>query len=263
MSRSAVRTELIAEHECKRVKQQLVEAKTRVRELRAEIDHVADAMAEPWSAVERGTSEAHTLLSEITDMELELAKIKAAEGTQGALTTAEAEAVCDEQIVTMQTLDDETTDTVHEMEQAKRELNEALRVLERLKAERSAAEKHANEAKLGMGRDSGRDWELERLCTKHAAMLETLQAALGITRLAAPTPRELHITLAAPTEQCGQRTLQLQFDEPGGALTHVQLLDAKQAPVALSDAVEQYCREAIHTNHAAALVQAVWCTYVA
>jgi len=233
-----------------------------VRDLRAEIDRLADAMAEPWAAVERGTGEAHTLLSDITDMELELAKIKAAEGTQGALTTAELEAVCDEQIVTMQMLDDETTHTVHEMEQAKRELNDALRMLERLKSERSVAEKHANEAKLGMGRDSGRDWELERLCTKHAAMLETLQAALGITRLVAPTARDLHITLAAPAHG-GQRTLQLHFDEPGGALVDVQLLDAEQAPVRMSEALQRYCREAIHTNHAAALVQAVWCTYVA
>lgn len=254
---------LTAEQECKRVKQQLVEAKKRVRDLRAEIDGTADALSAPWAAVERGTSEAHVLLSEITDMELELAKIKAAEGTHGALTTAEAEAVCDEQIVAMQTLDDETTRTMQEMEQAKRELNEALRALERLKAERSVAEKRANEAKLGMGRDSGRDWELERLCTKHAAMLETLQAALGITRLAAPTARDLHITLAPPAGEDGHRTLQLRFDEPGGALVDVQLLDAEQAPVALSESVERYCREAMHTNHAAALVQAVWCTYVA
>ena len=194
------------EQECKRVKQQLVEAKTNVRRLRSDIDEVSDALIEPWEAVEQHTSEAASLLSDITDMELELAKIKAAEGTHGSLTTAEAEAVCDEQILSMQAIDDETTHIVHDMEAAKKELSEALHQLDRLKAERTAAEKLANDARLGMGRDRGRDWELERLCAKHTSTLDALEHALGITQMSAPRPNELHVAITRPAAKRSRRS---------------------------------------------------------
>ena len=261
------------EQECKRVKQQLVEAKTNVRRLRSDIDEVSDALIEPWEAVEQHTSEAASLLSDITDMELELAKIKAAEGTHGSLTTAEAEAVCDEQILSMQAIDDETTHIVHDMEAAKKDLSEALHHLDRLKAERTAAEKLANDARLGMGRDRGRDWELERLCAKHTSTLDALEHALGITQMSAPRPNELHVaitrpaakrsrrsTRSAPVEH--QRTLVLRFNEPGGRLEHLELWDANDTkPLTLDEDLSALVKEAIHTNHAAALVQAVWRSY--
>ena len=206
-------------------------------------------------------------------MELELAKIKAAEGTHGSLTTAEAEAVCDEQILSMQAIDDETTHIVHDMEAAKKELSEALHQLDRLKAERTAAEKLANDARLGMGRDRGRDWELERLCAKHTSTLDALEHALGITQMSAPRPNELHVaitrpaakrsrrsTRSAPVEH--QRTLVLRFNEPGGRLEHLELWDANDTkPLAIDEDLNVLVKEAIHTNHAAALVQAVWRSY--
>lgn len=258
------------EQECKRVKQQLVEAKTHVRNLRTDIDELADTLTEPWDAVEAHTAECSTLLSEITDMELELAKMKAAEGTQGSLTTAEAEAVCDDQILAMQAIDDETTRTTHEVEAAKRELADALRTLDRLKAERTAAEKLANDARLGMGRHRGRDWELERLCAKHTSTLETLEKALGIAQMSAPQPNELHITLVKPsakrrpsiTAAEDKRTIVLRFDEAGGRLLDMQLWDARDTePLTLGPEILALTKEALHTNHTAALVQAVWRSY--
>lgn len=267
------------EQECKRVKQQLVEAKTRVRDLRTEIDTAAEALAGPYLAVEEGTAEASQLLSSITDMELELAKIKAAEGTHGAMTTEEAEAYCDEQIVSMQTLDDETTHTMHQLESAKRELQDALRTLDRLKSERIAAEKRANEAKLGRGRDKGRDWELERLCAKHTSMLETLQNALGLAAMEAPTPDELRLTFVAPsaTSRSSRRStrssrhdddpeariLVLQWDEPGGRLIHASLQTLQGEALSLpNETWPAYTKNAFHTNDAAGLVQAIWATCV-
>ena len=135
------------EQECKRVKQQLVEAKTRVRHLRTEIDTIADAMEEPCAALDAEVAEAARLLTDITDMELELAKTKAAERTHGAMTTTEAETVCDDQILAMQAIDDETTRTMQDVEAARKELAESVRTLDRLKAERAAAEKLANDAR--------------------------------------------------------------------------------------------------------------------
>lgn len=266
------------EQECKRVKQQLVEAKTRVRHLRTEIDTIADAMEEPCAALDAEVAEAARLLTDITDMELELAKTKAAERTHGAMTTTEAEAVCDDQILAMQAIDDETTRTMQDVEAARKELAESVRTLDRLKAERAAAEKLANDARLGMGRDRGRDWELERLCAKHTSTLESLEHALGIVQMTAPNANELHIIIARPTakrarrrstrkstaaeEEGEHRTLVLRFQEPGGPLASMELWDADSTtPVAMDQELVQLTKQAIHTNHAAAIVQAVWRSY--
>ena len=67
---------------------QLVEGKTRVRELRTDIDELADSMKEPWGDLEDGEAEALDLMAGISDMELELARIRAAEGMHGTMTAA-------------------------------------------------------------------------------------------------------------------------------------------------------------------------------
>lgn len=241
------------EHDCRRVKQQLVEAKRRVRDLRADIDETAAAMAAPWAALQDGATEAQQLIAEISDMELELARVKAAEGTQGAMTTEEAEAKCDEQILAMQTYDDDTTRTTREMEQAKKELAEQLRLLERLKVERTSAEKLANEAQLGAGRDRGRDWELERVCARHQSMLTSLHEALALRALRAPSDRELEVVFAP-----NNTTLRLVFDEPGGALEHYEVRDLEGAPVPLAKEAAAYLDAARTSNLPAALAQRVW-----
>ncbi|WFD32777.1 hypothetical protein MSPP1_003828 [Malassezia sp. CBS 17886] len=265
------------EGECKRVKQQLVDAKKRVRDARTEIDALADAMHPRWEELSAGRAEAAELLSGITDMELELAKIKAAEGSHGAMTTEEAEAMCDEQIVRMQAHDDETTAVAHELDRTKRELAEALRALERLRGERAAAEKRANEVTLGMGRDRGRDWELERLCAKHASTLDNLQDALAIHALSAPAENVLHITFAAdsasaPTarrtrsrkrsssaDDAALRTLELEFDAPGGQLLRYELRHQRdETMVPLSEPLAVCADAAMRSNNVAAVVLCVW-----
>ena len=241
------------EHDCRRVKQQLVEAKRRVRDLREEIDELAAAMAEPWAALEDGAQEAKQLISEISDMELELTRSKAAEGTQSAMTTAEAEALCDEQIVEMQTFDDDTTHKTREMEQCKRELAESLRHLERLKVERSAAEKLANEAQLGAGRDRGRDWEMERVCARHQSMLDHLHETLALQALRAPSAHELELVFAPHGT-----TLRLAFDEPGGALVQYAVEDAHGEAIDLSKDTLAFADAALASNLPAALAQRIW-----
>ncbi|PKI82647.1 hypothetical protein MVES1_003953 [Malassezia vespertilionis] len=261
------------EHDCKRVKQQLVDAKQRVRDVRAGIDQLADEMEEPWQALERASAEASDLVSHITDMELELAKIKVAEGVHGTMTTQEAETVADDQILAMQSLDDETTQTMRDVDHAKKELADSLKALERLKVERGAAEKLANDAKLGMGRDRGRDWELERMCAKHAANLESLQEALAIRSITAPSATLLRIEYAqrtpapkrARTSRLSARpslgegeALVLEFDEPGGQLLHFNVRDAQDAVVPLDADVLAFCDAAVQSNNVALLVQRLW-----
>lgn len=257
------------EHECKKVKQQLVEAKTRVRDLRAQIDALSDTMAEPWLALEAGAAEASALASAINDMELELAKTKAAEGTHGAMTAREAEEFCDAQILEMQSYDDRTTQASRDVEQAKKELAEAMRSLDKLRMERSAAEKYANDARLGMGRDRGRDLELERLCARHAATLECLHASLGIEAVSAPSSTELHIAFGAAhgrrrtrgrrssAAADAQHTLVLQFDEVGGQLVAYELRRDEESVPLDADAAA-HAEAAMRANNVSALVQGVW-----
>lgn len=245
------------EAECKRVKAQLAEAKSRVNDLRAEIDAVADAISGPWAQLQSRAAEASTLLSEIDDMELEIARIKAAEGSHGAMTTAEAEEFCDAQILEMQEYDSRTTDTMREVEHAKKELNDALDQLDRLRIERSTAEKFASDARLG-GRGFARDIELERQCAKNATVLECLQNSLAISHVAAPEPNTLLISFNAPKGPV--QNLMLHFDRPGGLLREYEALDGDNAPVPLPDNVRELADGACECNNVGALVQSMWIT---
>ena len=222
--------------------------------LRTEIDATADAMSGPWAQLHSRASEASTLLADIDDMELELARIKAAEGSHGVMTTSEAEEFLDAQIVEMQEYDDRTTQTMRQVDQAKKELNEALDQLDRLRVERSTAEKFASDARLG-GRGFARDLELERQCAKNAATLECLQQSLAISQIAAPSLDTLHISFSPPHTVA---TLILRFDRPGGSLREYEALDEEGAPVALSADTRELADGAQACNNVGALVQSMW-----
>ncbi|SNX83389.1 uncharacterized protein MEPE_02096 [Melanopsichium pennsylvanicum] len=197
----------VAEREriAKSLKTQLTEAKAEVRGLRKEVDAAADELFEPWQEVERDSREAELLIKEIGDMELELAKIRARNhgkggsvaaiaGRDGPLTTGEAEKYCDMQIQEMTTLEAKTANVKKAIEATKKDLVSSLRALDRINAERSLAEKFANEAKMGMGVDGGRDFEIERLCASHTATIGLLRSLLGIDDIEAISANEIRIT---------------------------------------------------------------------
>ncbi len=144
-------------------------------------------------------------------MELELAKIRAQNhgkggsvaaiaGRDGPLTTSEAEEYCDAQIAEMTTVEGKTANVKKAIEGTKKDLVSSLRALDRINAERSLAEKFANEAKLGMGVDGGRDLETERLCASHAATISLLRSLLGIDEIEAISPQEIRITYKLPLD---------------------------------------------------------------
>lgn len=226
----------------------------RVHNLRAEIDATADAMSGPWAQLRDRAAETSSLLADIDDMELELARIKAAEGSHGAMTTTEAEEFLDAQIVEMQEYDDRTTQTMRRVDLAKKELNEILDNLDKLRVERSTAEKFASDARLG-GRGFARNLELERQCAKNAATLECLQQSLAISHVAAPVQDTLHISFAAPQAVA---TLILRFDRPGGSLREYEALDEEGAPVVLPESTRILADGARACNNVGALVQSMW-----
>ncbi|KAI3477282.1 hypothetical protein L1887_61057 [Cichorium endivia] len=203
----------VAEREraAKALKTQLTDAKAEVRALRKEVDAAADELFEPWQQVERDSREAEQLIKEIGDMELELAKIRAQNhgkggivaaiaGRDGPLTTSEAEEYCDAQIGDMTALEGKTTDVKRAIETTKKDLVSSLRALDRINAERSLAEKFANEAKMGMGLDGGRDLETERLCASHIATIGLLKSLLGVDEIEAISANEIRITYKLPLD---------------------------------------------------------------
>ena len=203
----------VAERErtAKALKTQLTDAKAEVRALRKEVDAAADELFEPWQQVERDSREAEQLIKEIGDMELELAKIRAQNhgkggnvaaiaGRDGPLTTSEAEEYCDAQIQDMTALEGKTTDVKRAIETTKKDLVSSLRALDRINAERSLAEKFANEAKMGMGVDGGRDLETERLCASHIATISLLKSLLGVDEIEAVAANEIRITYKLPLD---------------------------------------------------------------
>ncbi|CCF53654.1 hypothetical protein NDA11_001671 [Ustilago hordei] len=197
----------VAERErvAKTLKNQLTQAKAEVRGLRKEVDAAADELFQPWAQVERDSREAEILIKEIGDMELELAKIRAQNhgkggsvaaiaGRDGPLTSTEAEEYCDTQIQQMTTLEGKTANVKKAIENTKKDLVSSLRALDRINAERSLADKFANEAKMGMGVDGGRDLQTERLCASHAATISLLRSLLGIDEIEAISANEIRIT---------------------------------------------------------------------
>ncbi|CDR87169.1 uncharacterized protein SPSC_00295 [Sporisorium scitamineum] len=203
----------VAERErvAKTLKTQLTQAKAEVRGLRKEVDAAADELFEPWHEVERDRREAEVLIKEIGDMELELAKIRAQShgkggnvaaiaGRDGPLTTSEAEEYCDTQVEQMTAVEGKTANVRKAIEATKKDIVSSLRALDRINAERSLAEKFANEAKMGMGVDGGRDLETERLCASHAATISLLRSLLGIDEIEAVSPNEIRITYKLPLD---------------------------------------------------------------
>ncbi|KAN0063360.1 hypothetical protein ACQY0O_004526 [Thecaphora frezii] len=286
----------VAERErtAKSLKSQLVEAKSLVRSLRAKVDAAAEKLVEPWQQVEQDSKEAEKLVKEIGDMELELAKIRAQShgkgnvaaiaGKEGSLTTAEAEEVCDAQIQEMTTLEERTTAAQQAIEKTKKELVASLKSLDRLNAERSAAEKYAAEAKLGMGRDGGRDLETERLCASHTTTLALLKSLLGLEEVEAVDGNEIRLVYRLPvvakrdklidkttrksrrmssksavkeSEGDSSVAVHLRFQEVGGRIANVEVFSAQGEPVELSEASTSRLRALQEANDIPLIVQEV------
>ncbi len=150
-----------------------------MRALRASIDELADLLAEPYAHLEAQQAEARALIGEINDMELELAQTRALTGSGagagsrwdvhstlpprvGTLTLEEAEQLNEEQLEQMQLLEEATSGAARLAKEKQRELASALRAVERLSLERKREEKYAEE----VGKDGGRDFEVEQLCEK-------------------------------------------------------------------------------------------------
>ncbi|GAC96468.1 hypothetical protein PHSY_004048 [Pseudozyma hubeiensis SY62] len=212
------------ERVAKTLKTQLTEAKAEVRSLRKQVDAAAEELFEPWHEVERDSREAEVLIKEIGDMELELAKIRAQShgkggnvatiaGRDGPLTTSEAEEYCDTQVEEMTAVEGKTTSVNKAIEATKKDLVSSLRALDRINAERSLAEKFANEAKMGMGVDGGRDLETERLCASHAATISLLRSLLGIDEIEAVSANEIRVTYKLPLDSILGSQKQQQQEE--------------------------------------------------
>ncbi|EPQ26548.1 uncharacterized protein PFL1_05870 [Pseudozyma flocculosa PF-1] len=279
----------VAERErvAKSLKSQLVEAKSLVRSLRAEVDAAAEQLVQPWQQVEQESKEAERLIKEIGDMELELAKIRAQShgkgniaaiaGREGPLTTAEAEEVCDAQIQEMTTLEEQTTKAQQSIETTKKQLVTSLKSLDRLNAERSTAEKYAAEAKLGMGRDGGRDLETEQLCATHTATLALLRSLLGIEQIEAVDADQIKLVYRVPAAEEapkgakgpkrrsktstsgaeGTVTILLRFEEVGGRVAGVEIRTDKDEEVELSEAAASRLRALQEANDVPLMVQEV------
>ncbi|KAK0549695.1 hypothetical protein OC846_001628 [Tilletia horrida] len=80
---------------------------------------------------------------------------------RGTLTTEEAEAFCDAQIVEMQVIQEDTERINAEIAQAKKELAAAMKEVDRLSYERSREEAFAKEALASLSKRGKRDLRTE------------------------------------------------------------------------------------------------------
>ncbi|PWN39931.1 hypothetical protein IE81DRAFT_326022 [Ceraceosorus guamensis] len=243
------------------LKSQMRSAKAQIKSLRSAIDACAGALLPPSTARSMTTTptplptpskrrkasessssssrgavgdlleqsiEASHLIEDIADLELRIARTKAAGGGSrpnfenrkelesipkvATLTPDEAAEWCDRQIDEMQYLASASTTLQQTIDARKSELVAAHRSLDRLNVERGVAEQYAEEAdRAGVVQEAalaerggnagaatattgkGRDLEIERICLEHADTLEILRTILGVQAISAPDCKTLRV----------------------------------------------------------------------
>ncbi|KDN46783.1 hypothetical protein K437DRAFT_104068 [Tilletiaria anomala UBC 951] len=258
------------EQDAARAKADLKAGKDTIRKLRTGIDEVSDSMVHPYAELEEQSDEAKALISNIRDMELELAKIRATTGSSktrfdinsnvapkmGTMTLEEAEAFNEEQLMQMQILQESTTTAQALTKEKQKELASTMRAVERLNVERKREEKYAEEVK-----ESNRDREVEELCENRVATLNLLKGTLGISTIEAHSDTELRITFlpqasaAAETEPI---KLVLQYDVAGGKLQSYCVVKLDDSDADVPEENVPLLEAAFAANDAPQLIQELW-----
>ncbi|MCO5566092.1 hypothetical protein L7F22_019768 [Adiantum nelumboides] len=223
------------ETEVRELKTQLQARKHKSKELRKEIERICEQF-DNFEGLDSGVREAQTFLNRIQDIELELARLKAVRGigaeiekgqngtivpSIGTFTQEEAEDVLNEQLIEMESLEMNQSNLLKSIESAKRQLANSLQTVDRLNAEKSAAEKLAREAKAGA--EKQRDRKVEAICRDHRARIRLFQGLMGVESIDAPTESSMRILYSVTNKNarqvCEEVAVIVHFDTLGGQMT--------------------------------------------
>ncbi|KAE8255085.1 hypothetical protein A4X13_0g3172 [Tilletia indica] len=243
-------------------KAEIRSAEARLVDLRNQLELELDTLSPMFTispSLSYHAEEARTLMREVEEFGMEIARARmerkegvgegsgpmvASEGAgegdetsnvpvRGTLTTEEAEAYCDAQILELQDVQEQTERTNAAVEQAKKELKTAMKEVDKLGYERSREEALAKEAQSGLGSGGKRDLKIEEACRQNKAQLQTLCSMIGLRSFEPTSDRSLR-AVYEPKANAGKRSkaviLDVRFREPGGRLNwfDISLVDAAE-----------------------------------
>lgn len=265
------------ETEVRELKVQLQARKLKAKETRKEIEGLCEQFGN-FEAIDSGVREAQTLLNRIQDIELELARLKAVRGIGaeiekgqngtivpaiGTFTQDEAEDVLNEQLIEMESLETNQSNLLKAIENAKRQLASSMQTVDRLNAEKSAAEKLAREAKAGA--EKQRDRKVEAICRDHRARIKLFQALMGVQSIDAPTESSMRIlytvTNKAARQVCEEVAVIIHFDTLGGQMSSFDFETASGRTLtdriaSKSSTIRSAMEDAMHANDVSLFIQA-------
>ncbi|KAE8212120.1 hypothetical protein CF327_g4192 [Tilletia walkeri] len=244
-------------------KAEIRSAEARLVDLRNQLELELDTLSPMFTispSLSYHAEEARTLMREVEEFGMEIARARmerkegvgegsgpmaASEGAgegdetsnvpvRGTLTTEEAEAYCDAQILELQDVQEQTERTNAAVEQAKKELKTAMKEVDKLGYERSREEALAKEAQSGLGSGGKRDLKIEEACRQNKAQLQTLCSMIGLRSFEPTSDRSLRAVYEPKASAAGKRSkaviLDVRFREPGGRLNwfDISLVDAAE-----------------------------------
>lgn len=264
------------ETEVRELKAQLQARKHKSKELRKQIEGLCEQF-DKFEDLDSGVKEAQTLLNRIQDIELELARLKAVRGIGaeiekgqngtivpaiGTFTQEEAEDVLNEQLIEMESLEMNQSNLLKAIESAKRQLANSMQTVDRLNAEKSAAEKLAREAKAGA--EKQRDHKVEAICRDHRARIRLFQGLMGVQSIDAPTESSMRIlytvTNKIAKQVCEEVAVIIHFDTLGGQMTSFEFETATGRTLtdriaSISSSVRQMMEDAMNANDVSIFIQ--------
>ncbi|CAD6911214.1 unnamed protein product [Tilletia controversa] len=244
-------------------KAELRSAEARLVDLRNQLEVELETLSPMFTispSLSYHAEEARTLMREIEEFGMEIARARmerkegvgersgglvasdvAGEGDQtsdvpvrGTLTTEEAEAYCDAQIVELQDVQEQIESINASVDQAKKELKVAMKEVDRLGYDRSREEALAKEAQSGLGNGGKRDLKIEEACRQNKMQLQTLRSMIGLRSLEPTSDRSLRAVYEPKASASGKGSkaviLDLRLREPGGRLNwfDISLVDAAE-----------------------------------
>ncbi|TIC01884.1 hypothetical protein E3Q18_00525 [Wallemia mellicola] len=232
----------ILEESNKQDKQLLKQAKEATDKKTQNLEELVKVVAEEHDNYTQELSSANELLSEIQEMQLELAKLRATHPPEQRLTPAVAQEILDDQIIEMQNLSDIKEQQALERSQLTEEIKTLTDQDERLQPELSAAKRMGEDAKRA--KEDVEDG-IEDLNTWLDAAREVYSNLIGILNVNTPEPATLEIEYDARKDLKGKFlenmhpkcTLFLNFNPQTRRFVGAELRNAPEN-VVLDDAIE-------------------------
>ncbi|CDZ97854.1 hypothetical protein [Phaffia rhodozyma] len=188
--------------ENRRSKEKLKRAKTELDQLKEELIKVADEVSSDHDQLTQDIQQAEHFSKEIREIELELSRLRQSVPLVDRMTIDEANEILDNQIIAMQMIADDGDAQVRNVEEAKREVANLMKEVDRLEPERKKDEARVKTAQTSRLTEDGESLRVENICQWYSTQLTTHKDLLCLQSITPGTgpngKNELNLTYSIP-----------------------------------------------------------------